>query len=80
MPVDMRKLWEESSLKDALALLARERAMYESIRLVLEARFGPVDTAVIEALKPLDEDALTELTRHAATDTLEAFRGRLGLQ
>ena len=70
----------ESSLKDALAMLAREDAMRESIRLVLEARFGPVDAAVVEALKPLDEDALTELTRHAATDTLEEFRGRIGLQ
>jgi len=80
MPVDMRELWEESSLKDALAMLAREDAMRESIRLVLEARFGPVDAAVVEALKPLDEDALTELTRHAATDTLEEFRGRIGLQ
>jgi len=80
MPVDMRELCEESSLKDALAMLAREDAMRESIRLVLEARFGPVDAAVVEALKPLDEDALTELTRHAATDTLEEFRGRIGLQ
>ena len=80
MPVDMRELWEESSLKDALALLARERAMRESIRLVLEARFGPVDETMIETLKPLDEDALTELTRHAATGTLEEFRGRIGLQ
>lgn len=76
----LEDLWKESNLAGAIEDLAMERGMRESIRLVLEARFGPVDTAVIEALKPLDEDALTELTRHAATDTLETFRGRLGLQ
>lgn len=73
-------IWKESSLAGVLEDRAAERALREAIRLVLEARFGPVDAAVVAALKPLDEDALTELTRHAATDTLEVFRGRLGLQ
>ena len=72
-------IWNESSLKDALVILAREEAARRSLRCVLEGRFGAVGEDVLAAMAQKDEVALDELALHAGTDTLEEFRARLGL-
>lgn len=80
-------LWEHSSLKEVLADMLREQiheegreeGMRESIRVVLEARFGPLDKAMSGAIRRAVEAALKDLLAHAATDTEEQLRQRLGV-
>jgi predicted transposase YdaD len=86
-------LWEESSLKDALGqlMLEREReegmaegkaegeasGMRNSLRLVLEARFGQLDDALTAAIQQADAAALPDLLVRAAKDDLPAIRAAL---
>ncbi len=86
-------LWEESSLKDALRILAEERAeargeargkargeargMRESIEMVLASRFGSPGEDVLTALAAADD--LPTLGEHVAIDSLAGIRQRLGL-
>lgn len=84
-------LWEHSSLKEVLAEMLREQiheealqegrheGMRESIRVVLDARFGPLDEALSSAIQRADEAALKDILAHAATDTAEQLRQRLGV-
>jgi hypothetical protein len=84
-------LWEHSNLKEVLAEMlneqlieesreaGREEGMRESIRLVLAARFGPLDEAMSGAIQRADEAALKDLLPHAATDTEEQLRQRLSV-
>lgn len=84
-------LWEESSLKDALRILAEERAeargeakgeargIRESIEMVLASRFGPPGEDVVAALAGADLPTLKALGEHVATDSLAGIRQRLGL-
>ncbi len=72
-------LWEESSLKDALAVRERERGMGRMAQKVLERRFGPLSDDVVTALSASDEATLDEIGDHVMTDTLEQVRARLGL-
>ncbi len=71
-------LWEESSLKEALAVRERERGMGRMAQKVLERRFGPLSEDVITALSASDEATLDEIGDHVMTDTLEQVRARLG--
>ncbi len=73
-------IWEESSLKDALADLARENSEREALLLVLEGRFSTVQDDVRKAIDLADETTLKELLRHAGTDTGDQLRARLGLE
>jgi hypothetical protein len=82
-------LWEESVLKDALGelMLEREReegkavgevdGMRNSLRLVLEARFGPLDDTLTAAIQQADTAALPDLLARAAKDDLPAIRAAL---
>jgi len=71
--------WEQSNVKDALAIRAEERAMSYMARLTLEGRFGTLGEDVVEALDALNRAALEQLGVRTATDTLEKIRERLGL-
>lgn len=73
-------LWEESSLKEALAVRERERGMGRMGRLMLQGRFGPLPDDIVNALDSVDEATLEAVGEHAATDTLEQVRVRLGLR
>jgi hypothetical protein len=80
------KLWEESSLKDALLDLAKNEVrdevtaqvrdeakaegLRESLRLVLEARFGALDADLLDAIARADEDTLKLLLTQVATVAL----------
>lgn len=74
--------WEEQArakghaegLAEGLAL-ARD-----SIRLALEARFGPLDDALIHAIGDADTPTLQAVLAIAATGPLEQIRARLGLK
>ena len=78
-------LWEESVLKDALGelMLEREReegaaeGMRNSLRLVLEARFGQLDDTLTAAIQQADTAALPDLLARAAKDDLPAIRAAL---
>lgn len=72
-------LWEESSLKEALAVRERERGMGEAYRIVLEDRFGSLSEDIVNALDTSDEDTLRAVGRHVRTGTLEQIRACLGL-
>jgi len=72
-------LWEESSLKEALAVRERELGMGRMAQKVLERRFGPLGEDVITALNSSDEASLDAIGDHVITDTLEQVRARLGL-
>ena len=84
-------LWEESSLKDALRILAEERAeargearseargIRESIEMVLVSRFGPPGEDALVALAAADLPTLKALSEHVAIDSLTGIRKRLGL-
>jgi hypothetical protein len=50
------------------------------VSLVLEARFGPLSDDLRSAIQSADETTLTVIGQHAATETLEELRARLGLQ
>lgn len=79
-------LWEESVLKDALAqiMLEDEReegkaegevdGMRNSLRLVLEARFGQLDDVLTTAIQQADAAALPELLARAVKDDLPTIR------
>ncbi len=49
-------------------------------RIALEGRFGPLSEDVLAALSQASEDMLQDVFAHAATDSLEQMRTRLGLQ
>ena len=82
-------IWKESSFAGAVYDLAVEegelrgraegeaRGLREAIQLVLEGRFGALDTSIIQALELKSGDELKEIRRHAGTDTLEEARQRL---
>lgn len=53
--------------------------MLEGLRAVLESRFGALPADVLAALAALDQPALIELLRYAASDMLEQIRERVGL-
>jgi hypothetical protein len=84
-------LWDESSLKDALRILAEERAeaqgeargeargMRESIEMVLASRFDSPGEDVLAALAAADLPTLKALGEHVAIDFLAGIRQRLGL-
>jgi len=88
-------LWEESTLKEALADMAREEGLEEgleqgrtqgmaegmraSIRLVLEGRFGQLDEALAAAIERASEEALKAALPHAASDSIEQVRVRLAV-
>ncbi|MCA1599609.1 MAG: hypothetical protein LC769_11475, partial [Chloroflexi bacterium] len=72
-------LCEQSSLKEALAVRTQERAMARMAQLVLQSRFGPLPSDIVTTLDSADEATLETIGEHAATDTLEQVRVRLGL-
>ncbi len=72
--------WEQSSLKDALTMRAEERAMTRMARRMLQSRFGPLNDDLVTVLDPADGATLETIGEHAATDTLEQVRTRLGLR
>jgi len=72
-------LWRDSSLKDALEILAREDVMRESARLALEGRFGQLSADVVSAINESREPMLRDVLAHSGTDTLDQVRARLGL-
>jgi hypothetical protein len=80
-------LWEESSLKDALRMLAEERAeargeargMRELIEMVLASRFVLPGEDVPAALAAATLLTLKALSEHVAIDSLAGIRQRLGL-
>lgn len=75
----IENLWEQSSLKEALAMRAQERAMARMARLVLQSRFEPLTDDIVNALDSADEATLETIGEHATADTLEQVRVRLGL-
>ena len=68
-------LWQESSLKDALLDLARERTIQKG----LEGRFGPLSEDIVAALQQAEPDTLEVLNERVGVGTLEQVRARLGL-
>jgi hypothetical protein len=68
--------------------LARQSSLFEEakaegersmIQLVLEGRFGVLSADLLAALGTAEEATLKLIGRHAATDSLEQVRARLGL-
>ena len=51
----------------------------EVLLLALEGRFGPLSDDIRAAIQSADEATLTAIAQHAATETLEQLRARLGL-
>jgi hypothetical protein len=72
-------LLKDSPLYPILTKEARVEGKRESIRDMLEGRFGPVGDDVIQALNKAGEETLKAIAVHAGTDTLEQIRSRLGL-
>lgn len=75
----IENLWEQSSLKEALAMRTQERAMARMAQLVLQSRFGPLPRDIVTTLDSADEATLETIGEHAVIDTLEQVRVRLGL-
>lgn len=70
--------WFEEGIEQGLQQ-GLQQGMRNTIRLVLEGRFGTLDEAVRAALDQADETLLADLSRHAGTDSLEQIRARLGM-
>lgn len=73
------ELLRESSFYDVVYEEGKAEGVLEGLRAVLESRFGVLPTDMLAALAALDQPTLMELLRHAASDTLEQLRGRVGL-
>lgn len=62
----------------------REEGMLQGarriLRLVLEGRFGSLTDHLLAAINGADGATLEQVAAHAATDTLEQLRQRLGLR
>jgi len=67
----------------SVAELFREEGMREgmrdSVRRVMETRFGALDAATAEAIGAASDDDLNDLVTLSAIGTLEQVRARLGL-
>jgi hypothetical protein len=75
----MRKVgWNQSSLKDALADLAREEGMRRAAVAILERRIGPRDDGLLAALREADVQTLESLSAPIADASLEDVRVALG--
>ncbi len=73
------ELVRQSSLFEEAKLEGKLEGKREAIQLMLEARFGTLSADMLAALGAADDAALEGLARHAATETLEQIRARLGL-
>lgn len=73
------ELLRESSFYDVVYEEGKAEGVLEGLRAVLESRFGVLPADMLAALAALDQPTLMELLRHAASDTLEQLRGRVGL-
>lgn len=82
MPM-LDELLRESSFYDVVYeedfVEGEARGALEGLQVVLESRFGALPEDMSAALAALDQPALLELLHHAATDTLEQVRVRIGL-
>jgi predicted transposase YdaD len=58
----------------------RQEGQRETVRLLLESRFGPLEPSVLSALEAADEPVLQGLVAHLATDTWSEISARLGLR
>lgn len=67
-------------LIDQLHPEIKAEGMSETIRLVLEDRFGPLSEDLVLALTHADQDMLRGIASHASRESLEQIRSRLGLQ
>jgi hypothetical protein len=59
---------------------AMDEGMRESVRLVLEERFGPIDSDLVAAIGQARNDELRTLVKLSASGTLEKIRAHLGLK
>ncbi len=63
----IENLWEQSSLKDALAMRVEERAMARMARLMLQSRSGPLNDDIVTALDTADGATLETIGEHLAS-------------
>ncbi|HLJ82434.1 MAG TPA: hypothetical protein VKT52_13165 [Ktedonobacterales bacterium] len=71
---------DEILKESSIAEVFREEGMRRTVHIVLEGRFGPLADDLLAAINGADEAALEQVAAHAATDTLEQIRERLGLR
>ena len=57
----------------------RAEGQRDAVRLALESRFGPLDSATAALLNEANSDSLRSVLTHVATDSREQLRARLGL-
>lgn len=70
---------ENSALAEEFLEKGISQGMHRMVRRVLEGRFGQLSDDMLAALAAADEHTLDEIGTHAATDTLDQIRARLGL-
>jgi hypothetical protein len=75
----INELLRESSVAEEFIEQGREEGLRDAVRLLLESRFATLDQRVLETLARADRATLEQVLLHAATDTLEQLRSRLGL-
>src|SRR5579885_604219 len=69
----------ESSLAEEFRDEGMREGIRDSIRVVLETRFGPLDEKMLAAIQQLAGEDLHELIALSAKGTLEEVRARLGV-
>jgi hypothetical protein len=73
------ELIRNSSLFEEAKAEGKAEGERRMLALMLEARFGPLGEDFRAAIGSADEAALTAIAQHAATETFEQLRARLGL-
>jgi predicted transposase YdaD len=58
----------------------RQEGQRETVRMLLESRFGPLESNVLSALEAADEPTLQALIAHLATDTWPEISSHLGIR
>lgn len=74
------ELMKESSLSAIFIEEGERRMARRMAQAALEGRFGKLSEDVLSAIAAADEATLLGIVAHAATETLEQVRARLGLQ
>lgn len=57
----------------------RDEGVRAAVKLLLQGRFGTLDAALLAAIERADKATLEQVLLHAATDTPEELRARLGV-
>ena len=71
----LAELFIEEGIEEGERRMARRMT-----QAALEGRFGSLSAEIVAAIAAADEATLLDIVAHAATETLEQVRARLGLQ